>query len=140
LLAEFWPVMVENLLTRYNAQPVHTLAEMQYLQNLFPNEIRCTACFDAQGQIQAGAVAFLTAQTVHIQYGHATPKGKAEGALDFLYADLMAHYRKDGFLYFDYGTSNEQNGRVLNESLIAQKEGFGGRGIVYPTYLLGIDR
>lgn len=29
--------------------------------------------------------------------------------------------------YFDFGISTEQNGKYLNEGLIAQKEGFGGR-------------
>ena len=36
--------------------------------------------------------------------------------------------------YFDFGTSNEQQGRVLNTSLIYQKEGFGGRGVCYDCY------
>jgi hypothetical protein len=32
------------------------------------------------------------------------------------------------------GASNEEGGKVLNASLIYQKEGFGGRGVVYDTY------
>ena len=35
---------------------------------------------------------------------------------------------------FEFGTSTENGGHLLNEKLIFQKEGFGGRGIVYDTY------
>ena len=42
--------------------------------------------------------------------------------------------RYKDFDYFDFGTSNEEGGKVLNTSLIYQKEGFGGRGVVYDTY------
>lgn len=40
--------------------------------------------------------------------------------------------------YFDFGISNENNGRFLNRGLIAQKEGFGARTIVHDFYELSI--
>ena len=138
-LEEFWPIMVENLRERYDASPVHTLAEMQLLQSRFPDRIRCYLVRDAQGVAQAGAVVFLTCPlTVHVQYAHATHQGKADGAIDLLYVRLMDLFRRQGYSYFDIGTSNEQGGRILNEALIAQKEGFGGRGIAYKTFLLRV--
>lgn len=135
----FWPIMVENLLDRYQASPVHSLEEMKLLQSRFPNQIRCYLLLDVEGNAQAGAVVFESAQTVHVQYGHATPKGKAEGALDMLYLSLIDRYSQNPrFHYFDFGTSNEEGGRVLNENLIAQKEGFGGRGVACPIYSMKI--
>ena len=140
-LEVFWPIMVNNLQERYEASPVHSLAEMQLLQDRFPRNIQCYLCVDSKGEAQAGAVVFLAnPMTVHVQYGHATAQGKADGALDLLYTQLMAKYRSQGFQYFDFGTSNEQGGRILNESLIAQKEGFGGRGVAYKTYVLKLYR
>ena len=140
-LEVFWPIMVNNLQERYDASPVHSLAEMQLLQDSFPQNIQCVLCVDSMGEAQAGAVVFLTnPMTVHVQYGHATSQGKADGALDFLYTRLMERYRNSGFQYFDFGTSNEQGGRVLNASLIAQKEGFGGRGIAYKTFVIQLYR
>jgi len=38
--------------------------------------------------------------------------------------------------YFDFGISNEQQGRFLNRGLIEQKEGFGGRAVVHDFYRL----
>lgn len=138
-LQEFWPIMVDNLQTRYHALPTHSLEEMQYLQSQFPNQIVCTIARDSNDKAQAGAVVFQTACAAHVQYGHATPQGKEDGALDLLYTDLISHYRQQGLPYFDFGTSNEQGGRILNESLIAQKEGFGGRGVICPTYKIDIN-
>lgn len=140
-LEVFWPIMEENLEQRYHATPVHTLPEMQQLQRQLPEHIKCMMAYDAAGVAQAGLVLFVSQQVVHVQYGHATEKGRKEGALDFLYLSAIDYYRRTSHCrYFDFGTSNEQGGRYLNESLIAQKEGFGGRGIVYQTWKIDADR
>ena len=36
--------------------------------------------------------------------------------------------------YFDFGTSNEDAGRFLNAGMVAHKEEFGGRSVIYDTY------
>lgn len=136
-------------MARYGVRPVHTLDEMLLLQQRFPQQIRCylvTApavaldpAADADATVDvAGEVLFVSQQVAHAQYGHASQQGREVGALDFLYLTLIDRFRdqEPGIRYFDFGTSNEQGGRILNESLIAQKEGFGGRGIAYKTYLL----
>ena len=43
-------------------------------------------------------------------------------------------------LWLDFGISTENMGRYLNEGLISQKEGFGGRTNVYETFALDIPR
>ena len=140
-LADFWPILEGNLLQRYGARPVHSLAEMQYLQGCFPQQIRCYLALDTQGQPQAGAVLYVSQQTVHVQYGHCTPQGRQDGALDMLYFWLIERCSKETTLrFFDFGTSNEQQGHVLNENLIRQKEGFGGQGVAYATYRWDIDK
>lgn len=140
-LADFWPILEGNLLQRYGVRPVHSLAEMQYLQGCFPQQIRCYLALDAQGQPQAGAVLYVSQQTVHVQYGHCTPQGRQNGALDMLYFWLIERCSKETTLrFFDFGTSNEQQGHVLNENLIRQKEGFGGQGVAYATYRWDIDK
>jgi len=130
----FWKIMEANLMERYGVTPVHTLQEIQLLHSRFPKQIRlCLAVKDSTPQ--AGCVAYMANDAcVHIQYGHATPQGKNDGALDLLYLTLIDEFRKSGFRYMDFGNSNEQGGRYLNENLIAQKEGFGGRGITYKQW------
>lgn len=138
-LSEFWPIMEDNLRSRYNVAPVHSLEEMQLLQGRMPQFIRSFLVRDSRGNAVAGAVVYLcNKRTVHVQYGHATPQGKQSGALDLLYLSLIDAYRSEGFEYFDFGNSNEQRGLYLNENLISQKEGFAARGIVYKTYIIDL--
>ena len=40
---------------------------------------------------------------------------------------------------FDFGQSTENSGYILNENLIFQKEGFGGRGVMYNVYEYTIE-
>ena len=134
----FWRIMEGNLMERYSVKPVHTLEEMLLLHSMLPEKIQLFLAIK-DGQAQAGCVAYMANDTcVHIQYGHATQQGKQDGALDLLYLTLMENFRKAGYKYMDFGNSNEQGGHYLNENLIAQKEGFGGRGIVYKQWVITI--
>lgn len=143
VLRRFWPIMEQNMMERFGAKPVHTLEEMLSLQRSFPRQIQCYLVTvpgeDGSGRIDvAGEVLFVSQQVAHAQYGHASALGRQLGALDFLYLSLIDHFRNNEpqIEYFDFGTSNEQGGRILNTSLIAQKEGFGARGVVYKTYII----
>ena len=145
VLRRFWPIMEQNMMERFGATPVHSLDEMLLLQRRFPKQIRCYLVIvrDPQSGVEvdvAGEVLFVSQQVAHAQYGHASARGRELGALDFLYLTLIEHYREQepDIQYFDFGTSNEQGGRILNTSLIAQKEGFGGRGIAYSTYRIAL--
>ena len=46
---------------------------------------------------------------------------------------VVEHY-KESKRYFDFGISTEDLGRVLNTGLIAQKESFGARTVVYQAW------
>jgi hypothetical protein len=89
--------------------------------------------------VLGGVVAYLTRQTVRTQYIAASSEGKELGALDILFDYLINDVYKD-YDYFDFGQSTEEMGKYLNESLIFQKEGFGGRGVVYNIYELKIAK
>ncbi len=129
----FWQIMENNLREKYNVAPVHSVEEMRLLMQRFPDEIKFYAAVK-NGTIEAGAVMYLTRQTAHVQYAHASPAGKADGAIDLLYDTLMKHFANQQYRHFDIGISNENGGHVLNSKLIAQKEGFGGRGITYKQW------
>ncbi len=128
----FWEVLNDNLMSKYATRAVHTLEEITHLKRLFPDNIRLYTAIKS-GKVVAGVVIFVTHNVAHTQYISASPEGKACGALDLLFHHLTATLYADK-RYFDFGTSNEDHGRYLNESLIYQKEGFGARAIVYDTY------
>ena len=48
--------------------------------------------------------------------------------------DYVMHHDFPDYPYMDFGRSTEGDGSILNEGLVAQKEGFGGRTICYDTY------
>ena len=135
--AAFWRILEDNLEARYGAWPVHSLREITMLAAKFPNDIKLFLANDANGCPLGGTVLFITPNAVHTQYISATPEGKQTGAIDIIFDRLINHTYANS-RYFDFGTSNEDGGRVLNESLICQKEGFGARAICYDTYSLKI--
>jgi len=131
-LEEFWPLLNANLQQKFNAKSVHTLEEMQLLKSRFPdNIIQYNAYLD--GQIVGGITFYVMGHVLHGQYSGTNDVGKKSGAMEAIYDQVMYHDYAD-MRYLDFGTSNEQGGQVLNEGLIAHKEGYGGRTVCYDTY------
>ena len=136
--AAFWKVLEANLSERHGARPIHSLAEMEMLHARFPEQILLyRVCEAASGQTVAGCVLYVSRNVVHVQYIGSTAEGRAHGAVDLLFHRLISQVYRD-VKYFDMGTSVEEDGRVLNEGLIFEKEGFGGRAVVYDTYRIDL--
>ncbi len=133
-LESFWNMLNNNLMTRHGVHPVHSLAELQLLKSRFPDKITLYLIYNIKGRSIAGTLIFDTGQVIHTQYIASTDEGKAEGALDLLFDKLINNNVYPSALYFDFGKSTENGGHYLNNNLIFQKEGFGGRGVCYDTY------
>jgi len=131
-LQEYWTLLEEVLEKYHNARPTHTLQEMQLLMSQFPKNIRLYIVRHEK-RIVAGVVIFECRKVAHVQYIASGEEGRAHGALDLLFRHLINERYKQ-YDYLDLGTSNENDGRYLNEGLIHQKEGFGGRAVCYDTY------
>jgi len=128
----FWGVLTEVLLSRHGARPVHSLEEITLLHQRFPDKIRLHVAV-MNGAVVAGVVMYCSERVAHVQYIATSEAGKKSGALDLIF-DQLVNVVYTATPVFDFGTSNEQRGLILNEALIFQKEGFGGRGVVYDTY------
>ena len=128
----FWPILNENLTNKYEKNAVHSLEEISYLHDQFPNSIKLYLASINQ-RIVAGTVLYLMDNVIHVQYISANEEGKSTGALDMIFDKLINDIYKE-YPIFDFGQSTEDNGYYLNENLIFQKEGFGGRGVVFETY------
>ena len=131
-IAGFWQVLCDNLRCTYDSKPVHTLAEMELLHSRFPdNIVLYTAKKD--GVILAGILLYVSTQVARAQYSSATPEGKQLGAIDIMY-DRIINDDYHHLPYFEFGTSAMADSNVINETLVFQKEGFGGRGICFDRY------
>jgi hypothetical protein len=136
-LDELWPVVEANLASRHGARPVHSVAEMGLLAELFPDEI-AVALARLDGDPVAGVVLFHSARVVHAQYIASTEAGNDAAALDLVFHECIERARARGARFFDFGTSNREGGRVLNEGLYEFKRGFGGGGVAYERYELDL--
>jgi hypothetical protein len=133
---QYWSILEEILKSQYNTKPVHSVDEIMYLADIFPDNIKLFVAKKNE-EILAGTLIFENTQIVHTQYLANSIQGRECGALDFVIDMLIKEiYKKKR--YFDFGISNENGGRFLNSGLIAQKEGFGARAIAHDFYELQI--
>ena len=129
----YWDLLSSLLGERYGTRPVHTVEEIKLLQSGFPDNLRLyTATHD--GELLAGVVMYYSGPVAHSQYIGASQQGKESKALTLLFDWLIKESAEKGYRYFDFGISNEDHGRYLNEGLVRQKCRLGGRGIVYNTF------
>ena len=135
--AAFWEILGQRLMDKYGVAPVHSLEEIELLHKRFPDNIRLFRVTDNADTTLGGVVTYVMKNVVHCQYICTNDEGRRTGALDYLYE----YFIKDRFAhleYLDFGISVEDGGHYLNEGLIAQKERFGGRAVVYDTYEIDI--
>ena len=133
-LPAFWEILQGNLMARFGAKPVHSLEEIQLLKSRFPHLIRLFVA-EKDGKMLGGTLLYLSRNVVHTQYISANEEGKHLRVMDAIFNHLL-NEREWPCRYFDFGTSNEEDGRILKESLIYQKEGFGARAIAHDIYRL----
>lgn len=133
--ASFWSMLESLLRERHDAVPVHTLQEITMLQERFPDNIRLyTASLD--GRLLAGVVMYGGPLTTHSQYTASTAEGRDLRVLPALYSYIMNEAAAAGVRWFDFGTSCEEAGRILNEGLVRQKCSFGARAVAYNAYTI----
>lgn len=132
-LKSFWnKILIPNLKLNYKVKPVHSLEEIQMLQKKFSNNIRQFNVY-YEDAIVAGATIFETKRVAHAQYISGNETKGALGSLDFLFYKLITEIFKDK-CYFDFGISNEHQGRKLNLGLSYWKESFGANIAVQDFY------
>lgn len=131
-------ITLENqvLSQHHDTKAVHTGQELALLHSRFPEKLHLLGAMK-DGKLIAGTVLFEYGQVVHTQYMAANDLARQVGALDLTISTVIERY-KNQKLWLDFGISTEAGGMYLNEGLIAQKEGFGGRTNIYETFVLQI--
>lgn len=131
----FWnEILIPTLKNKHQAKPVHSLDEIKLLHQRFPKNIRQFNVY-FNDKIVAGTTVFVTKKVAHSQYIAANADKNQLGSLDFLHHYLL----KDVFSeknYFDFGISNENQGRNLNKGLSFWKESFGANPVVQDFYMV----
>jgi hypothetical protein len=138
-LEPFWVVLEDNLRIKHNTRPVHTLEEIEILQSRFPEQIQCIVG-TINNRVVAGVVLFHSPRVAHVQYSASTAAGNSTGAPTMVIDYAMDKSTDLGARYFDFGVSNEQEGKILNEGLHRFKTSFGAGGIVHEFYEVELER
>ena len=122
----------EVLSQRHDTKAVHTGAELKLLHDNFPEELHLFGAIK-DGNLIAGTVIYEYKHAVHTQYMAANDEARQIGALDLAISTAIERY-KNTKQWMDFGISTEHGRIYLNEGLISQKEGFGGRTGVYEIW------
>jgi len=133
-VASYWVLLNAVLERRHSVKAVHSLEEIQRLKSTFPDNIRVYGAYIPEStDLLAGTLLFVNKGVVHTQYLANSEMGREYCALDCIIDQLLKYYSKSK-RYFSFGISTEEAGSVLNEGLLAQKEGFGARATVHDFY------
>ena len=129
----FWKeILVPELDFYHHVLPAHNLEEIFYLSSKFRDNIHLYTVYSGNEMV-GGTVLFIDKNVVHCQYISVKSKFREKKVLDFLFYKLIKEDFKD-YDYFDFGISNEENGRKTNKGLLFWKEGFGARGVSQDFY------
>lgn len=128
---EYHNILSEVLKKNHDAQPVHSIQEMEMLAQRFPENTKLVSSYKDSNML-SGLWLFIEQNTIHTQYIATSQDGKTCGAFEIIIDFLLKEFSDKQ--YISFGISTEQNGKSLNEGLAQQKESFGGRGICYDFY------
>ena len=129
--------MLADVLSLHHAAPVHSLDELILLKNNFPENIKLYGAY-LDNKMLAGTLVFEMNDIIHTQYMASSEEGKLFGALDLIIKTLIESYKATHSI-LSFGPSTENSGLYLNEGLINQKEGFGGRCNVNDFYVMEVS-
>jgi len=129
----FWnELLIPRLQHKHHKNPVHSLEEIRYLKAKFPEKIRQFNVYNGD-KIVAGTTVFESAQVAHSQYTASNADKNSLGSLDLLHHHFITEVF-NAKTYFDFGISNEKEGKHLNEGLLYWKQGYGNASVVHDFY------
>ena len=133
-IAEVYSLIVNVLEKHHSVTPTHSLEELRYLVESFPDEI-AIYCARLDGVIVAASIVFEYGDVWHTQYVASGDLGRQFGALDALIFHVMKLGRDKEVRYLSFGSSTEKSGEILNESLFQYKREFGCIPVLRNTYI-----
>jgi len=137
-VGKFWEVLAANLGQRHDARPVHSVDEICQLASLFPEQIELVTA-RLGDSVVAGVLLFYSDEVCHAQYIASSEEGYAISALDMVFEYCIDRTQHMGISFFDFGISNEDSGKHLNDGLFRFKSEFGAGGVVHEFYELSLN-
>lgn len=136
---EFWSLLEKFLMDRHGKKPVHDYNSICELRDRVGKDKVLLFGAYYQNRLVGGNVVFNFNNTVlHGQYNAADQEFLHLGPLHAVVDYIVQWSNERGFLYFNMGTSNEDEGKKVNSGLFSYKEGFGAKGLLRETMILDL--
>lgn len=130
-----WENMNLNLDRKFQSKTTHTLNEIRDLKNRFPKQISAYYVDTHDGDYGAFCLAFKFKNVFHTQYLDTNYNYTGQYPNLFLITRLIEIARSEGYSYFSFGASTENNGEYLNEGLYSYKADYGGGDVILPVFV-----
>lgn len=131
-IADFWQVL-EMTFAKHGSKPTHTLAEFQWLHECNSERVYVDIA-TLDGIPVAGVGYFVINQNVNSSfYLCQDPQKQQAQGLSLLIYEGLERAQKEGFRWFDFGTSSAHMQGSPN--IFRFKEGFGAIGVFRETYV-----
>ena len=133
-LKEIYPIIENNLKSRYNKAPTHSIDELHLLKKLYPNKINLWLV-KYLGKPICTAVSFIVNETaVHDFYIAQDYNYSKYNVMPFLFYNIFDHYSNKGFKWYNFGISSRKEN--IKWGILEFKERMGGRATTRNMYLL----
>ncbi len=131
-LDDFWNVLVKTF-NKLDKSPTHSYEEFKWLNERMPDKIYVDVAYLDETPV-AGIGHFVINESVDSSfYLCQDPEAQHMQALSLLIYEALLESQRQGFAWFDFGTSSvNQSGR---ENLFHFKESFGAVGLFRETYV-----
>jgi hypothetical protein len=126
---DFYQILSNNLSSRHDSKPTHSLDEMKKLKEIFPNNYFLIAGY-LDGKMVAGIWLVKTNdKTAHTFYIAQNYDYSSQSPLTCVIKFTLEKCKEMRFKYLNFGISTEDGGKVINKGLFEFKESFGGFGV-----------
>lgn len=133
--ADVWEQMNNNLNRKFGVSATHSIEDIRDLKSRFPNNIKAYYVNTNNGEYGAFCLAFKFKNVFHTQYLDTNYEYTGQYPNLYLIKELILLSINEGYNYFSFGASTENNGEYMNEGLYSYKAGYGGGSILLPMYV-----
>ena len=134
----FHEILSDNLSSKYNKQPTHTLDELKTLLRLFPGEIFILGIYHGDRLVGGYTVITINEKGLHIFYAAMDYDYQIYRPLNLGLARLIQIGTERNMEVLNYGISTEDGGKYINWGLLRFKEDFGGTGALRTNWIKDI--
>jgi len=126
---KYYEILKENLKSRYNTTPTHSLEEMKLLKELLPKNYLLITIYKDNEMIAGIWLVLATSKTAHTFYIAQNYDFSEYQPLSCVVKEIIEFLKEKSFKYLNFGISTENGGEYINRGLFEFKESFGGFGV-----------